>query len=67
MDWRKGGGMVILCLEDIIFSRNVEIRGGGQLFCGGYVPHRFPKVGSREQISMKNEGSWEGKFRNFTS
>ena len=30
-------------------------------FFGGYVPHRFPKVGSREQVFLENEGSQKQK------
>ena len=44
--------------------------GGTQLFFGEYVEYvlrGFPKVGSRERISLKNEGSWERKFGNFAS
>ena len=31
------------------------------------MPHGFPKVGSRERIFIKNEGSWERKFGKFAS
>ena len=35
-------------------------RGALIVFCfDGYVPHRFPKVGSREQVFLENEGSLE--------
>ena len=36
--------------------------GGTQFFFGGCVPHRFPKVWSRERIFLENEESWEQKF-----
>ena len=37
--------------------RGVGVGGGGnQLFFGGYVPHRFPKVGSREWIFLEKLG-----------
>ena len=39
--------------------------GGTQLFFGGYVPRGFPKVGSKERVPLKNEGSKERKFGNF--
>ena len=38
------------------FGRDVRPRNlKGALFFGGCVPHGFPKVGSREQIFLKNE------------
>ena len=41
--------------------------GGAQLFFGAYVPREFPKVRPRSGFSLKNEGSWERKNRNFAS
>ena len=36
-------------------------------FLVGMCRAGLPKVGSRERVSLKNEGSWERKFGNFAS
>ena len=44
-------------------SVNVFFFFGG----GGVMLHRFPEVGSREQIFLVKEGSWEQKLGKFAS
>ena len=41
--------------------------GGGdtQLFFGWYVPHRFPKVGYREQVFLEKIGVLGAKIQEF--
>ena len=39
--------------------------GGTQLFFLCYVPHRFPKVGSRERVFLKKLGVLGAKIRKF--
>ena len=43
----------------------VKFWGGTQLFFGGYVSRRFPKIGSRERILLEKWGVFEWKFRKF--